>query len=850
VLIWCRIRGLQMAVVSYAFFARNEGRSVINPAITAFNSPTPLSSRAAFAILPDGSFVVVYSLGKSTPSGFSADGPVFLQRVDANGSRLGDEIMIAGDGEGSQRNPVVSILPDGRIAVAWLNASTGTPTANIQVQMLSASLVPLGPPSTITFSAALGTQMSFGGGSFDLTALPDNTLLLTMPQSTSGILRSAFNPTSGTSTPLETWAGVVSLSPPSVTVLRNGTIVTTASNELTPRGSEVLVFGQNTPAGNSINGILNDSQQVIALADGGYAIVWRDSRYGFSDDISLRLFNADNSPRTPIINANAGFTSGSQGGASVTQMDNGFLVVSWVSGSTVLARVFDLTGSQVGGVFDFGGGSVVSTHLITLADNTFAVNWTGSGGVNSRVLRFVRETQSNDQSENLSGDALRDLMLGAGGNDTLRGLGGDDFLAGEWGEDSLEGGDGNDRLIGGSGHDTLDGGNGIDTASYELASGAVTADLSNFSANSGEAFGDVYMSIENILGSSFDDRLRGDSGSNLIDGAEGDDILSGGSGNDTLIGGIGVDILNGEAGFDTLSYQNAEVGITIFLGGRQFNAGEALRDTYSGFEAIIGSGFADILGGDDQANELRGNGGNDFLIGAGASDTLIGGNGNDVLSGGDDQDRLEGNDGVDVAYYRDSKSGVSAGLARGGYAGEAFGDSFFEIENIWGSRFDDVLAGDNNGGQVYGFEGNDNLSGLGGDDFFYGGTGSDTIVGGTGADSAFFLSWNDHVNQFGTPEPYEGGDTFTDFTSGTDKVILSRYWFGFGNIGGPAAALTETHANFVTDSNVATGRPSLIWSNTNRTLSFDADGNGATQAVLLGTFQGGGSLALSDIWTA
>jgi Ca2+-binding RTX toxin-like protein len=221
-----------------------------------------------------------------------------------------------------------------------------------------------------------------------------------------------------------------------------------------------------------------------------------------------------------------------------------------------------------------------------------------------------------------------------------------------------------------------------------------------------------------------------------------------------------------------------------------------------------------------------------------------------VLSGGLGGDRLDGEAGIDVAFYRDATTGITASLLTGGGTGEASGDTYLNIENIWGSDFNDVLTGDNNAGQVYGFAGNDSLSGLSGDDFFYGGVGSDTITGGAGIDSSFFLSWNDKLNQFGTPEPYEGGDVFTDFASGTDRIILSRYWFGFGNIGGPAAALTETHANFVTNGNVATGRPSLIWNNTARTLSFDADGIGATQAVLLGTFQQGATLTLGDIWTA
>jgi serralysin len=333
-------------------------------------------------------------------------------------------------------------------------------------------------------------------------------------------------------------------------------------------------------------------------------------------------------------------------------------------------------------------------------------------------------------------------------------------------------------------------------------------------------------------------------------GTAGNDVLSGGNGNDVLDGGLGADVLDGGAGFDFASYANSTSGLTLFMGGGTFNSGEAFGDIHNSIEGLIGSQFSDIIGGDAGLNELRGLNGNDFIYGRGGIDTLLGGDGNDVLSGGLEADRLEGGNGIDVAFYREATTGITASLLSGGGTGEAAGDTYLNIENIWGSNFNDVLAGDNNAGQVYGFDGDDNLSGLGGDDFFYGGVGADTIVGGDGVDSSFFLSWNDHLNQFGTPEPYEGGDVFTDFVSGTDRIILSRFWFGFGNIAGPAAALTEANANFVTNGTVATSRPSLIWNNNARTLSFDADGVGANQAVLLGTFQGGGQLALGDIWTA
>jgi serralysin len=353
--------------------------------------------------------------------------------------------------------------------------------------------------------------------------------------------------------------------------------------------------------------------------------------------------------------------------------------------------------------------------------------------------------------------------------------------------------------------------------------------------------GDVRSLIENARGGAGNDTIVGNAAINQ---------LLGNGGADTLEGGLGADILDGGTGFDFASYANATSGLTLFMGGGTFNSGEANGDTHTSIEGLIGSQFSDIIGADANYNELRGLNGNDFIYGRAGVDTLLGGDGNDVLDGGLDGDVLRGEAGIDVAYYRDATATVTASLLTGGTGGEATGDTYFDIENIWGSRFGDVLTGDNNGGQVYGFEGNDTLSGLGGDDFFYGGEGLDTLTGGTGVDNFFFLSWNDHFNQYGTLEPYEGGDTFTDFASGTDRIILSRYWFGFGNIGGPAAALTETHANFVTNGAAATSRPSLIWNQTNRTLSFDADGNGATQAVLLGTFQQGVTLTLGDIWTA
>ena len=56
-----------------------------------------------------------------------------------------------------------------------------------------------------------------------------------------------------------------------------------------------------------------------------------------------------------------------------------------------------------------------------------------------------------------------------------------------------------------------------------------------------------------MLGSNFNDYLRGDDGDNRLDGGVGDDLLKGGSGEDRLLGGADDDVLQGQLGNDVLN---------------------------------------------------------------------------------------------------------------------------------------------------------------------------------------------------------------------------------------------------------------------------------------------------------
>lgn len=165
-----------------------------------------------------------------------------------------------------------------------------------------------------------------------------------------------------------------------------------------------------------------------------------------------------------------------------------------------------------------------------------------------------------------------ETLLGTDFADTLFG---DDLLnrlEGRAGNDRLYGNDGSDVLSGGVGQDALNGGGGTDTADYSSATAGLGADLAHPGANTGQAAGDTYISIENLTGSAFADILRGDAGNN---------VQRGGSGDDTLDGGRGGDVLDGGVGIDTVQYASAAAGVAVDLRDLQSaNTGDAAGDSY------------------------------------------------------------------------------------------------------------------------------------------------------------------------------------------------------------------------------------------------------------------------------
>ncbi len=254
--------------------------------------------------------------------------------------------------------------------------------------------------------------------------------------------------------------------------------------------------------------------------------------------------------------------------------------------------------------------------------------------------------------------------------------------------------------------------------------------------------------FENLIGSSRDDNLIGDGESNVIDGGAGNDMVAGGPGGmDTLKGGSGSDVVTGGGdgdkveggsgkdrlsglGTDFLSYAGSGSRVNVDLNDTstvtlseadaelfgltdrevgnviKVSGGDASSDIATGFNHVIGSRGGDALTGNDQANELRGLGGNDTLTGNGGVDTLKGGAGNDTLKGGTGADTLDGGPGADtldgggtrddsendIATYVSAEDGVTVDLSGGnGGKGDAAGDKYEGIEQYVGSKHADTF---------------------------------------------------------------------------------------------------------------------------------------------------------------
>lgn len=451
----------------------------------------------------------------------------------------------------------------------------------------------------------------------------------------------------------------------------------------------------------------------------------------------------------------------------------------------------------------------------------------------------------------VNGTSVGEVLAGSSGNDDIRGNDGDDTISGFMGNDLLIGGEGNDTLEGGDGSDVLLGGNGDDTlaggaGSNELHGGAGndTYIVVNRNDSTIEAPGagtdtvrtalSVYQlqsHVENLtligafahdaaIGNDLNNTIIGGTGRDALYGLDGNDTLhdgGGGEGNeDTMLGGNGDDVfvvtVRGSSTIETAGGGYDEVRTTFNLYQLQANIEALIFTDDARHQAGVGNALDNVLRGGQGSDDLFGRAGNDTLYGgAGAANTLLGQEGDDLYI-------VEAVGDSVFEYANEGTDTVEAHVA-----------TFTLPNHVENLRFGGTgaFAGFGNAlnNEVRGGSGNDFLNGFGGDDIIIGGAGADELQGGEGADQFRYFGGE------------TGQDRIYDFVAGTDRIMLSTSGFArtatVSFVQGAGAVANTTNATFLLDT--ATG-----------IVSYDPDGTGSADAIVLAQINVGVTLTIND----
>lgn len=482
---------------------------------------------------------------------------IFGQRYAADGSAAGTEFQVNTYTTGQQSDQQITALNDGGFVVTWMSNWQDGSIYGVFAQRYAAD------------GSAAGSEFQVNTYTIDKQDNPQITAL-----SDGGFV--------------VTWVSAVQDALSNSNIANDGVYGQRYAADGTPVGTEFLI--------NTFTTGHQNAQQVTALIGGGFVVTWVSSEQslnyngqdGSHSGVYGRVFNG-----VAPTNGNVTITGTSQQGETLTADASALMAEANILGALSYQWVRD-------GVFV--SGETDATYVLTAADVgavvTVIVHYQSYIGfeefVQSAPTAPIDDGNTDPTgSVSLAGNADVGFTLTADVSllddpDTLG------ALSYQWFRGRAE-------VVGETGatYDVTAADIGQrmrvvvsyqDGAGFDEAVSSTSVRIAGFTGV--DLLGAPGNANDTLIGSAFEDRLRGRGGDDLLIGSNGRDILQGGGDNDTLFGGGGNDVLRGDEGDDALF---GDVGRDMFI--FTANSGhDTIHDYEDGRDFLRFAGLAANIG--------------------------------------------------------------------------------------------------------------------------------------------------------------------------------------------------------------------------------------------------------------
>ena len=227
---------------------------------------------------------------------------------------------------------------------------------------------------------------------------------------------------------------------------------------------------------------------------------------------------------------------------------------------------------------------------------------------------------------------------------------GNNLILGDVGDNNIQAGNGNNVIETGADNDIILAGNGSNTISSGDGEDVVVVGNGNNTVFFGAGHKTVVTGAGNnmIVGGSGNDVIMAGQGNNTIYAGTGNSVISAQDGDNTLVGGVGYNELIAGDGNNFFTDGGGRADMTAGTGSNTFTVNDTLdtitvaapvAGTTAGVNTVragvnwtLGANQQILWGTGNAALTLAGNDEGDQIIGNGAADTLAGGAGNDTLA--------------------------------------------------------------------------------------------------------------------------------------------------------------------------------------------------------------------------